>query len=292
MVIPLADAHPVHMKSPIAPESALERRLLDDPRLRPGLDWGQPRPGHPEGRVADHVAAMLTAIPRDDELGSDLRFLALIHDSFKAEVRPREPWSADNDHAALARRFAERYSTDERLLTTLELHDEPYWIWRTADQPKQALRALIERLPDLELFVRFVELDAANEGKDLTFLWWFRRELARAGQPPTHSAAVTDGHDEHVVYVKAFATTPEQQPAVARAANELIAEQQTRMQAEGEVLISDDGLRVVLLWRWHGSRRELIERDEEVVREALAAHPVFEQVRPVEARIFHGVRCG
>jgi hypothetical protein len=28
------------------------------------------------------------------------------------------------------------------------------------------------------------------------------------------------------------------------------------------------------------------------VREALAAHPVFEQVRPVEARIFHGVRCG
>jgi hypothetical protein len=61
------------------------------------------------------------------------------------------------------------------------------------------------------------------------------------------------------------------------------------MRAEGEVLSSDDGLRVVLLWRWHGSRRELIERDEEVVREALASHPVFEQARPVEARIFHAV---
>jgi len=292
MVGPLPIAHPVHMKSLIAPEAALERRLLDDSRLRRGLDWGQPRPGHPEGRAADHVAAMVAAIPRDDGLGSDLRFLALIHDSFKAEVRPREPWSPGNDHAALARRFAERYTTDERLLTTLELHDEPYWIWRTADQPEQALRGLLDRLPDPELFARFVELDATNESKDLTFLWWFRRELARAGQLPTHSAADTNGRDEDVVYVKAFATTPEQQPAVARAANELIAEQQTRMQAEGEVLTSDDGLRVLLIWRWHGSRRELIERDEEVVREALAAHPVFEQVRPAEARIFHDVRYG
>jgi hypothetical protein len=292
MVIALADAHPVHMTAPITPESDLEPRLLGDPRLRPGLDWGQPRPGHPEARVTDHVAAILSAIPADDELGSDLRFLALVHDSFNAAVRPRQPWSADNDHAALARRFAERYTADERLLTTLELHDEPYWIWRTADEPEHARRALLDRLPDPELFARFVELDAANEGKDLTFLWWFRRELARGGQLPTHPAADTDCPHEDVVYVKAFATTPAQQPAVARAANELIAEQQAMMPAEGEVLISDDGRRVVLLWRWHGSRRELIERDDEVVREALAAHPIFEQVGPVEARIFHGVRCG
>ena len=157
MATPLADAHPVHMKSSITAESELERRLLDDPRLRLGMDWGQARPGHPEGRVADHVAAMLTWIPRDDELGSDLRFLALVHDSFKSEVRPHEPWSTDNDHAALARRFAESYTTDERLLTTLELHDEPYWIWRTGDQPGQALRALLDRSPDPRLFARFVE---------------------------------------------------------------------------------------------------------------------------------------
>ena len=169
--------------------------------------------------MADHVAAMLTWIPRDDELGSDLRFLALVHDSFKSEVRPHEPWSTDNDHAALARRFAESYTTDERLLTTLELHDEPYCIWRTGDQPEQALRALLDRSPDPRLFARFVELDAANEGKDLTFLWWFRRELARRGQLPTHPAADMDGRDEDVVYVKAFATTPQQQPAVAKLAS-------------------------------------------------------------------------
>jgi hypothetical protein len=289
MVLVLTDAHPVDVTSAISPETELERQLLDDQRLRAGLAWGQPRSGHPEGRVADHVAGMLAAIPREDLLRTDLRFLALVHDSFKAEVRPEEPWTPANDHASLARRFAERYTADQRLLTTLELHDEPYWIWRTADAPEPALRSLLERVPDLELFARFVELDATNEGKDLTFLWWFRRELAIAGQLPTHRASPADAPAEDVVYVKAFATTPQQQPAVARAASELIAEQQTRMRAEGEVLTSDDGLRVVLLWRWHGSRRELIERDEEVVREALAAHPALEEARPVEARIFHAL---
>jgi hypothetical protein len=214
-----------------------------------------------------------------------------VHDSFKAEVRPHEPWSPDNDHATLARRFAERYTSDERVLATLELHDEPYWLWRTAQEPEEALRPLVDRVPDAELFARFIELDAANEGKDLTFLWWFRRELAIAGRLPTHPEAARDGDGEDVVYIKAFATEPRQQPAIAQAANELIAEHQARMRGEGEVLTSDDGLRVWLAWRWRGSRRELIERDAEVVRSALAAHPIFAAARAVEARILRAAKA-
>jgi hypothetical protein len=271
----------------ITPETPLERQLLDDPRLRTGLDWGTPRFGHPEGRVVEHVAAMLAAIPSDDPLRADLRFLAITHDSLKAEVRPDEPWSHENDHAMLARRFAERYTSDERLLVTLELHDQPYWIWRNANEPEQAVRPLLERLPDPELFARFVELDAANEGKDLTFLWWFRRELAIVGRLPRHPAGDSNGDGRDVIYVKAFATSPEQQSAVALAAEELITEQRDRMQGTGEVLTSDDGLRVVLLWRWHGPRSDLIDRDAEVVRDALVNHPLFAETRPVEARIFH-----
>jgi hypothetical protein len=286
MVAQRPNAHAALMVRTITPENELERELLADPRLRAGLDWGAPRAGHPEGRVADHVAAILSAIPADDPLRSDLRLLALAHDSFKSEVRPGERWSPDNDHATLARRFAERFTADERLLTTLELHDEPYWIWRDADAPEQALRRLLERLPDAELFARFVELDAANEGKDLTFLWWFRRELAIAGRLPRHPQPAPDTAGGDVVYVKAFATEPHQQRAIAEAAKELVAEQRAGMRAEGEVLTSDDGLRVWLVWRWRGSRRELIERDADVVREALAAHPIFAAARAVEARIF------
>jgi hypothetical protein len=241
--------------------------------------------------VADHVAAILAAIAADDPLRDNLRFLALVHDSFKAEVRRHERWSRENDHAMLARRFAAGYTADERLLVALELHDEPYWIWRHTDMPEQALQTVLGRLPDLELFARFVELDAANEGKDLTFLWWFRRELAITGWLPTHPATGPDGDRGDVVYVKAFATEPHQQPAIADAASALIAEQQARMGADGEVLTSDDGLRVWLVWRWHRSRRELIERDADVVREALAAHPIFAQARAVEARIFRAAKA-
>jgi hypothetical protein len=288
MVATSVTPHAVGMAS-ISPETERERELLADPRLRAGLDWGTARAGHPEGQVADHVAAMLAAIALDDPLRSDLRFLALVHDAFKGEVRPHEPWSPNNDHATLARRFAEQYTADERLLGTLELHDEPYWLWRTAERPEQALQTLLERLPDPELFARFIQLDAANEGKDLTFLWWFRRELAITGRLPAHPdppPADTHADADDVVYVKAFATKPASQPAVAQAANELVAEQRAGLRAEGEVLTSDDGLRVWLIWRWRRSRRELIERDAEIVREALAARPVFATAHAVEARIF------
>jgi hypothetical protein len=291
MVAGPVSAHAVQMVAPITPETQLERRLLADPRLRAGLEWGGPRRGHPEGRVADHVRAMLDAIAADDPLRGDLRLLAITHDAFKVEVRPQEAWSPDNDHATLARRFAEHYISDERLLTTLELHDEPYWLWRHADAPEQALQPLLERVPDLELFARFIELDAANEGKDLTFLWWFRRELAIAGRLPAHPTIAADADPEDVVYVKAFATEPQRQAAVALAANQLVAEQRAHLGADGEVMSSDDGLRVWLLWRWRGSRRELIERDADVVRDALAAHPIFAEARAVEARIFRAARA-
>lgn len=287
MAQPEEAGHPVPTVPTVTPDTALERALLADPLLQAGLDWGAPRFGHPEGRVRAHVAAMLAAIPSDDPLRNDLRFLALLHDSFKSELQPDQPWSAENDHAMLARRFAARYTTDERLLTTLRLHDEPYWIWQNSQAPDKAMQRLLKQLPDLELFARFVELDAANEGKDLTFLWWFRRELAIQGQLPKQTASGPDGETSDVVYMKALATAPPQQHAVASAAQELIAEQSTRMQAGGEVLTSDDGLRVVLLWRWHGSRRELLDRDADLVREALAAHPNLADTHTAEARIFH-----
>jgi hypothetical protein len=123
--------------------------------------------------------------PSDDPLRGDPRFLALVHDSCKAEVPPHPQWSPDHDHPTLVRRFAERYAVDERLLSTLELHDEPFWLWRHDAAPEQALRLLLEQLPNPGLFARFVvELDAADEGKDLTFLRRFRRELAIAGRLP------------------------------------------------------------------------------------------------------------
>lgn len=276
----------------IAPETGLERRLLSDPQLRGGLIWGRPQFGHPEGRVARHVAQILAGIEKDDPLRRELRFLALVHDSFKAAVDPGAPWSPENDHAVLARRFAERFTSDERLLAALELHDEPYWLWRNDPSRDATLKSMLARVPDVELFARFVELDAANEGKDLSFLWWFRRVLAKEGLLPAHhlDPIAEDAGQAYVEYVKTFAVRPEEQAAVAEALDELVEAHAAELGADGQVLVSEDGLRVLLAWRWRGARAARLNADGEVVRKELEEHPILGQVEAVDARLYRASR--
>jgi hypothetical protein len=161
------------------PESPLERALAADPLLMRGLAWGTPRPGHPEGRVGRHSADIIAGIDDRGEQRQLLRFLALAHDAFKSSVRAADGYSRNNDHAVLARRFAERYTADARLLEALELHDLPYHIWRSRrTDGRAALAAALDRVPDPGLFLRFVELDGSTAGKDLGLLAWVRASTA------------------------------------------------------------------------------------------------------------------
>src|SRR5215211_4197537 len=143
------------------PETERERAVVGDRELREGLAWGRPRRGHPEGTVGSHVADLLDTIDRWGETGArreDLRFLALVHDSMKFRVRDWMPKTVENHHATRARRLAERYISDER---------------RFAD--------MVERILDLDLFVRFVELDGSTEGKNPAPVAWLKEELRRRG---------------------------------------------------------------------------------------------------------------
>lgn len=159
-------------------ETALERALASDPELLEGLAWGTPRPGHPEGSVGTHVGDILRSITETSgRRRRDLRFVALVHDAFKRRVRPELGLTPDNDHALLARRFAEHYTSEQRLLATLELHDEPYRIWRSGADAR-ALDAMLERIDDLALYLRFVELDSSTRGKDPRPLAWLHCVLA------------------------------------------------------------------------------------------------------------------
>jgi hypothetical protein len=49
---------------PFELETALERRIAEQPRWRSGVEWGRARPGHPEGTVKLHVAAILANVDR------------------------------------------------------------------------------------------------------------------------------------------------------------------------------------------------------------------------------------
>lgn len=170
------------------PETDTERALGEDSCLFAGLAWGEPRYGHPEGKVASHVNGLLEQIERDSEAGDrrlQLRFIALVHDSFKYRVRSDVPKTGENHHAMRARRFSERYTNDEATLAVVELHDRPYAIWRrlrrTGSVDDTQFSQMLERITDLELFARFVELDGSTPGKDREPLRWFRSELARRG---------------------------------------------------------------------------------------------------------------
>ena len=170
------------------PETELERAIVSDPELLAGLAWGEPRDAHPEGAVGNHVADLLATIERDGESGErreQLRFVALVHDSFKYRVRNWLPRHGRNHHASRARRFAERYADDERLLTTIELHDRPYHLWKgmrkRGELDTAKFEDMLERVPDHQLFQRFIEVDGASEAKNPEPIRWLREELERRG---------------------------------------------------------------------------------------------------------------
>ena len=169
------------------PETDVERQLNEDDELLDGMSWGEPRPGHPEGAIAAHVSDLLEKVDESGATGPkrrDLRFLVIVHDAFKKrqEELPREP---DNHHARLARDFAARYTDDENLLASLELHDRPFQLWK--DRRRQGrldeaeFKKLVKELPDPEFFMQFCELDASTAGKDPEPLRWLRRELTERG---------------------------------------------------------------------------------------------------------------
>lgn len=169
-------------------ETDLERAVAEAPELQAGLGWGKPRPGHPEGSVGAHVAHLLEAIDERGETGERrrlLRFVALVHDSFKYRVHEWLPKTGANHHAARARAFAERFVDDEAVLAVIELHDRPYSLWRkmrrhgTLDEA--GFERMMARVPDPELLLAFVELDGGTEGKRPEPIAWLRDELRRRG---------------------------------------------------------------------------------------------------------------
>ena len=127
-------------------------------------------------------------VAQDPEDRARLRLVALIHDTFKNRVDRQRPRTGANHHAAIARRFAERYLDDQELLEVIELHDEAYNAWRQGarggDWPAAEARArrLIERLgPSLGFYLRFYRADNASGDKDPAPLEWFERLAAGPG---------------------------------------------------------------------------------------------------------------
>jgi hypothetical protein len=177
---------------PFPLESELERAIAADPDWNAGVQHGEPRPGHPEGRIDLHVAEVLGNIDAwyaDSPWRTDLRLIALVHDSFKHEVDRSKSRSGENHHAMRARRFAERFELGTALLDIIELHDDAYNSWqcgpRDNNWPKAERRAdsLIERLGDnLDLYLAFYRCDNATGDKQPDSYRWFEERVRQSRQ--------------------------------------------------------------------------------------------------------------
>ncbi len=161
--------------------------IVNDPRYRKNLDWGEPRPGHPEGTVRAHLAEIEPNLellrPKLTEVDYwKLKLLVHTHDSFKAASQPGVPITDPRSHASLAREFLASFCNDPDLLAMVQYHDEPFALWRQAESKKgrynqERFDALLRNITDWNLFLAFNIIDGCTKGKSREPLVWLFKEV-------------------------------------------------------------------------------------------------------------------
>jgi len=164
-------------------------KIMADPRYLQNIEYGEPRAGHPEGKVKFHIAEveenLEKLVPRgiSEEQYWKLKFLIHVHDTFKADAVANVPILRPNSHASLAKKFASEFITDEDLLYMIQLHDVNYALWKkfkaTGSYDRKRLESLIDTIQDWDLFLMFLIIDGSTSGKDRDKLIWFLREAAK-----------------------------------------------------------------------------------------------------------------
>jgi hypothetical protein len=164
-------------------------KVMADPRYRANIEYGEPRSGHPEGKIKLHIADMEENLEKlsthgiSEEQYWKLKFLIHVHDTFKAEAVPNSPIGDPNSHASLARRFASEFTDDSDLLNMIQFHDVNFSLWKqfaaTGSYDVQRFDKLLETIQDWELFLMFIVIDGSTKGKDPTKTGWFIREVRK-----------------------------------------------------------------------------------------------------------------
>jgi hypothetical protein len=166
-------------------QRALES-ILSDPRYLRSLDWGESRPGHPEGTVRAHIAEIegnLEALrPRLSEIDYwKLKLLVHTHDTFKGEAQPGVAITDPKSHASMSRAFLAEFCPDPDLLAMVQYHDEPFALRRQHESKgkynQDRLRALVAAIEDWNLFLAFNIVDGCTRGKSREPLEWFFKEI-------------------------------------------------------------------------------------------------------------------
>ena len=166
---------------------ALFQAVTGDECYARNVEWGEPRAGHPEGKIKAHIAELeRNAAAFRHRLSEDefwkLRVLIHVHDTFKGEAREGARITDPHSHASLARRFLAGFTNDANLLSVVQFHDEPYALWRQVQHrhhyDQKRFDALLATIQGWDLFLAFLIVDGSTAGKSREPLHWFFHEVA------------------------------------------------------------------------------------------------------------------
>jgi hypothetical protein len=162
-------------------------RIVRDPRYLRNLDWGDPRPGHPEGTIRAHIAELETNLDALRGKLSDIEYWKLkilihTHDTFKPDAVPRAPIGSPKSHASLARLFLGEFTNHADLHDVVRNHDVPYALWlgsRRNDKFNQKrFELLLIGISNWDLFLAFLIVDGCTAGKSREPLQWLLGQIA------------------------------------------------------------------------------------------------------------------
>lgn len=169
----------------IKPENGIETAIVNDAAFIEGCSYGKSRKGHPEGQVIYHIEEVLANIDRyycNDEDRSDLRLIAILHDTFKHKVNQNLPKTGENHHGMIARKFAEKFFRKYKVLCIIQKHDDAYNAWQKGGrygdwyQAERKANNLIQGLlieGCLDLYVKFYRCDNNTGDKLQDCFEWF-----------------------------------------------------------------------------------------------------------------------
>ncbi len=163
-------------------------RVLADPRYLRNIEYGEPRSGHPEGKVKFHIAELEANLeklaPRiSEEQYWKLQFLIHVHDTFKADAIPDSPIESPNSHASLAKEFASEFTDEADLLAMIQFHDLNFALRKqfaaTGSYNVARFSRLLDTIMDWDLFLMFLIIDGCTQGKDPEKVRWFIAEVRK-----------------------------------------------------------------------------------------------------------------
>jgi hypothetical protein len=183
----------------IAELQELHSRIKGSDTFRANREWGQERPGHPEGSLGAHIEMLhenlteLFSNPHTEilkrmlspEQVKKVEILIDAHDIMKPAARRGVAIEHRDNHASLAARWLTEMGAPNELAIMAQLHDMGHALYRqanrteTVDTPR--LNRLLYSISDWDTFLTFQICDKVCSGRDLESTSWMVDRLREAG---------------------------------------------------------------------------------------------------------------